>query len=128
MARLLHIAALALGLIWLAVAISARLNAQHPELELLSCVALGGGLFELISIARKGLNRSTPTRFSAAMVIFVFCIWTGGSPFVGPNALRNSGMLLIAWILCLLASWSAGPLQSEPRALNPFPTRKPPAM
>ena len=107
MARLLHIAALALGLIWLAVAISARLNVQQPELDLLSYVALGGGLFELISIARKGLNRSTPTRFSAAMVILVFCIWTGGSPFVGPDALRNSGMLLIAWILCLLASWRA---------------------
>lgn len=107
MAKAFHMAALSLGLIGLALASLARYTGPEPKLELLSYFALGGGLFELISIARKGLNRSTPARFSAAMVILVFCIWRGGSPFESPDALRNSGILLIAWILCFLASWRA---------------------
>lgn len=104
MARALHIAVLSLGLVALILASLARFTGPEPKLELLSYLALGGGLFELISIVRKGLDRSTPGRFSAAMVILVFCIWTGGSPFESPDALRNSGILLMAWILGFLAS------------------------
>jgi hypothetical protein len=107
MARALHIAVLSLGLVALILAMLARHTGPEPKLELLSYLALGGGLFELISIVRKGLNRATPSRFSAAMVILVFCIWTGGSAFTGSDALRNSGILLVTWIICCLASWGS---------------------
>jgi hypothetical protein len=127
MAKLLHIGALALGLIGLAFASLARYMGPEPKLELLSYFALGGGLFELISIARNGMNRSTPTRFSAAMVILVFCIWRGGSPFESPDALRNSGILLIAWILCFLASWRALHRYNPRSRPESLPPRKPPA-
>lgn len=118
MAKLLHIAALALGLIWLVAAIFGRLNIQDPKLELLSYVAFGGGMFELISIARKGLNWSTPKRFSAAMVILVFCIWRGGSPFVDTGQLRYAGILLMVGLVCHLASWTAVRGGREIRNLN----------
>lgn len=104
MAKAFHIAALSLGLIGLTLASLARHTGPEPNLEPISYLALGGGLFELISIARKGLDRATPSRFSAAMVILAFCIWTGGSPLEGPDALRDSGILLIAWIVCRFAS------------------------
>lgn len=107
MPRTFHLAALSLGLIWLTVAISARLNGPEPKVELLSYLALGVGLFELISIVRKGLNRATPTRFTGAMVILVFCIWTGGTPFAGAGGLRNAGILFMVWLVCYLASWRA---------------------
>ena len=105
MTKLFHIAALAVGLTTLIAISSSRHLENWPNFELLSYFALIVGSIELRSIIKNGPSRQTPARFSVAMTLIVFCLWTGGSPFVGMEEQTEAALLFGAAGFFWLVSW-----------------------